>query len=113
MDEENLNWSVTVTLFDQERYDGKWMPCNLADAMAWLQAFLNQVPGEYRHTAKIEINSVGLYQDSHDANIEISYRRPATHEEKQARLAEERQWNDAEEAKRRQQYERLKTEFGE
>ena len=113
MDEENLNWPVTVTLFYQEQCDGKWMPDNLADAVAWLQAFLDQVPAEYRHTAKIEIDSVGSYEDSHYANIEISYQRPPTDEEKQARLAKEHQRNDARQAERRQQYECLKTEFGE
>lgn len=112
MDEKELNWSVTVTLFDQEQYDGNWIPEKLTEAVAWLQGFLEQVPVQFRDKATIEISSVGSYEDSHYAAIEISYQRPPTHEEKQGRLAEERQRYDAREASEREVYERLKAKYG-
>ena len=90
MNDENLNWPVTITLFDQEQYDGNWIPGGLIKTIAWLQQFLGQVPIEYRDTATIEINSVGSYEDSHYATIEISYQRPPTEGEKQRRMTKER-----------------------
>lgn len=111
MDEKNLNWPVTVTLFDQERYDGDWMPEKLTEALAWLQGFLNQVPVQFRDKATIEISSVSSYEDSHYASIGISYNRPPTKAEKEARLTEEHQRIDAREASEREVYERLKAKF--
>ncbi len=108
MDEKNLNWPVTVTLFAQERYDGDWMPEKLTEAVAWLQNFLAQVPDEHRNEATIDIG-----YEEYSANIDISYQRPATEAEKQERLSNERRQTDRSTAERRQHYERLKTEFGE
>ena len=112
MDEENLNWPITVTLFAQEKHDGEWTPENLVDAIAWLQGFLEQVPVEYREAATIEITSERDY-DWHKPYIEISYQRPPTDADKQERLAKEKQRRDKQVAERRQHYEHLKTEFGE
>ena len=111
MDEENLNWPVTVTLFNQERYDGEWMPEKLTEAIAWLQKFLEQVPEECHQAASIEIGSTGGYEGDHYATIEISYERPPTAEEKQERLNKEQRDQVAQEANERRAYERLKTKY--
>lgn len=112
MDEKTLNRPVTVALFAQEQYDGEWMPDDLMGAVAWLQAFLDQMPVEYRDTAEIEISSVGGYEGEHSASIQISYRRPPTDAEKQGLLNDEHRQSAANKAERHRQYLRLKTEFG-
>jgi hypothetical protein len=78
-----------VRVFRQERYDGDWLPEKLSDAIAWLQGMLDSVPAEYRDSAKIEIDSVSSWEDSHYASIEISYRRPPTQAEITERKAKE------------------------
>jgi hypothetical protein len=83
------DYEKEVRIFRQERYDGEWLPEKLSDAIAWLQEKLESVPTEYRDSAKIEIDSVSSWEDSHYASIEISYRRPPTEAEIADRKAKE------------------------
>src|SRR5579864_1132178 len=75
------DYEKEVHVFRQEQYDGEWLPEKLSDAIAWLQEKLEIVPNEYRDSAKIEIDSVSSWKDSHYASIEISYQRPPTEAE--------------------------------
>jgi hypothetical protein len=111
MNTKDCDWPVTVTVFEGERYDSRWMPECLPDAISWLQGLLKQVPDKYRHKTQIEIDSVGSWEDSHYPSITISYRRPPTGAEIQERIAEEKQRNEARLDEARLQYERLKALF--
>ncbi len=78
----------TVVVFDKEQYDGEWPPTDAAGALAWFAAKVAEVPAEFRHTAKIEIEGVTSY-DSGYARILITYRRAETAEEVSARKQQE------------------------
>ena len=110
MDKKNLNLPVTVTLFNQDKHCGGWIPGNLGDAIAWLQNFLEKVPAEYRDSAWIEISSYDDYGSS-IVDIEISYKRPPTEADKQQRLNEERERFEEVDARERLAYERLKKKY--
>ncbi len=111
MNIKDYDWPVTVTVFEGERYEGKWMPESLPDAISWLQGLLEQVPDEYRHKTEIEIDSVGSWEDSHYPSITISYRRPPTGAEIRERIVEEKQRSENRLEEARLQYERLKARF--
>jgi hypothetical protein len=70
-----------ITIFNQEQYDGDWVPEKLSDALQWLQLKLQEIPAEYRDSAIIEIDSAGGYEGSHYGHIEIHYTRPETDNE--------------------------------
>lgn len=108
MDEKSLNQPVDVALFYKCGGSSDWMPEKLTEAISWLQKFLDQVPDEYRDVVTIEIDV-----DEYSPDICISYRRPPTEAEKQSRLDKEQQQIDETRTYRRQEYERLKAEFGE
>ena len=67
-----------------EQYNGDWPPEEATEAIAWFQNKLKDVPGEFRSTARIEIDSTSRY-DSTYATIEIGYVRPETDEEEAQR----------------------------
>ena len=94
---------VTVEVFNQEQYDGEWIPPTLVAAIAWLQEKLEQIPPEFRANARIEVEGVSSYDSSY-ANILIDYMRPATESEIQ-----EKQNKDAE--RKRQIEEREQAEL--
>lgn len=94
---------IRITVFDKERHDGEWPPEDAAGAIAWLSEKLESIPEAFRSTAKIEFDSVGSYEGSHYARIEITYSRPETDEEETNRM-------QAEEARQhRQRQEELDT----
>ena len=80
---------ITVTVFDKEQYNGEWPPEDAAGAIAWLSEKVGSIPEAFRSTAKIEFNSVGGYEGSHCAQIEITYTRPETDEEESDRIQAE------------------------
>jgi len=75
-----------------EQYDGEWPPEDAAGFMAWFQKRLDDVPPEFRSTARIEIDSTDSYGSS-KATIEFSYTRMETDEEEAER--EQRAANEA------------------
>lgn len=78
----------TVTVFEQEQYDGEWMPENLIQAIEWLQELLRSIPEQYRNDAQIEIDLTERYGCDR-AQIKISYEREETDEEERIRIREE------------------------
>ncbi len=67
-----------------EQYDGEWPPEDAAGFIAWFQKQLNDVPPEFRSTARIALGSLTRYDDDY-ATIKISYTRMETDEEEAER----------------------------
>lgn len=86
---------VTITVFDGEQYDGDWpthdYPALLVNAISWFQSKLEEIPVEYRETARCEIDSKSGYEGDHCGHIAISYQRPETNEEMASRIARNEQ----------------------
>lgn len=108
--------TVTVTVFTGEQYDDGW-PCpyqtTLVDLISWFEAKLAEIPEEYRNVATCEIDSVRSWEDTHYAQIEISYRRPETDAEMADRLEHEEIARHAHEAKERAMLAALQQKYGE
>ena len=101
-----------IVVFDQEQYDGEWPPENAMECVAWFAAKIAEIPNKYKTTAKIEIESVSSYEDSHYARIEIYYDRPETDEEMSEREAEERRRQEAQIAKELRTLAELQAKYG-
>jgi len=80
----------------------------LDEVIASLAAIRELIPPEYRERAKCSISSVGSYEDSHYAQIAVTYWRPETPDETAER--EERTRREAADrmANAQREYERLK-----
>lgn len=106
---------VREDLIDVQLYDGDWPPSDLVGAVAWLQAFLDKVPEEWRANVSFEIGSVGSWEDTHYPTIRIGWWRPETDDEWAARVATRRaeEANDKaqREANTRRLYAQLKARF--
>lgn len=76
-------WVTKVLVVEQEQYNGGGFVFDgsLADVRASLEAIWTNIPEAYRDNAQCEISSVGGYENSHYASIEVTYIRPATDEE--------------------------------
>lgn len=112
------NWHTTVTVADQEQYDtgpfnfGGLEPGSLAAVRTSLQAIWQSIPEECRAMASCRIDSVGGYEDTYYARIEVYYVRPATPDEIEAAMLEQdREWQKKEFADRAL-YDQLKARFG-
>ena len=102
-----------VTIFDKEQYDGgEWPPTDATECVAWFSGKLEAIPAEYRATAKVEIESVASYEDSHYAHIVIYYDRPETDDEMAAREAEELRHQEAQKAQELRTLAALKAKYG-
>ena len=86
--EVGMRLEKTVVVFKQEKYDGEWPPTAAVECIAWFAEKLATIPEAYRTTATIEIDSVGG-EESHYGRIEISYTRPETDKEMNAREAQQ------------------------
>lgn len=107
-----LRATKRVSVLDAEQYEDGFPPGKLPDFMAWLAEHINRIPEEYRASAEIEIDSRGSYEDSHYATIKISYVRPETDEEWDARKANVMSRVRQAEEQERKAYEALKAKFG-
>jgi hypothetical protein len=105
---------TTVTLHEQDIYgsamSSEYEADDLAAFIQFLQYQLDQVPAEYRDSAKIEIGCDYCY-DSANATIEVYYTRPETDEEMDARVNRKARWQAEADAKDRKHYEALKKRF--
>ena len=81
--EETMKQEKTISKI-VEQYDGDWPPSDAVGAMAWFQAKLDDIPDEFRSTAKIELDTTSRYDSSY-ATIEFSYVRFETDEEEAQR----------------------------
>ena len=102
---------VCEHLFQWEQYDNGEPPQNLSDFVRWTQSYLDLVPREYRHTAKIEIDNNQSY-DAGYATIHIYYKRPETDEEMAEREGRDRDHAAHELSAQRNQYNKLRVLFG-
>ena len=73
-----------------EKFDKALPPSKLMEFRDWLHTKIMEIPKEYLETATIEFDCDTSYDSSY-ANIEISYERPETDEEKDSREYETRQ----------------------
>lgn len=103
---------MRVVVFDKEEYDGEWPPTDATECVAWFVGKLDMIPKEYRGAAKIEFDSVGGYEGSHYAHIDISYVRPETDNETKAREAEEQRLQEAQKAHELRTLAALKAKYG-
>lgn len=71
------------------RYDAP-IPHKLTDLIDVLQSVLERIPAEFRDTAEVDCDPDHEYGESYEA-IRITYERPATPEEVEARLSVDRE----------------------
>ena len=90
-----------IIVFKGEQYDNGFPPTDATECVRWFQEKLEAIPVEYREGARIEIESVGSYEDSHYATVEVYYDRPETPAEEAERMG-----RDVVLAKQREQQER-------
>jgi hypothetical protein len=81
--------TITVTLANAEKYDAGFPTDDAIGFASWLAGLIEQVPAEFRHTAKLKIDAVGCYEDSHYATVTFLYSRKETDEEEAARESKE------------------------
>lgn len=106
-----MKQNKTITVFDQEQYDGEWPSENAADFISFFNGKIEEIPAEHRHTAKIEIDSVSGYEGSSYAHIEISYTRLETDEEEQARERQEQARKDSARQRELNELAKLKAKY--
>lgn len=85
--------TIKIVTHKSEQYDADFpFDRPLMDVLSWFIKQLNEIPQEYRESARCEVDTTssedGLY-DSYYTAIEISYERPETDEELAARELKE------------------------
>lgn len=105
--------TITVQVFQAEQCDESFpRDLTVVEFIKWLEGHLASIPEEFRQSATVEIGSFSSWEDSHYAEIEISYTRPETDEEVRQRRARVTQCSMAKVAQMRAEYERLRAIFG-
>ena len=91
------------------------LPTSAVDLVGWLAARLDNLPKEYRAAATFEIEHESDYDGPGYCVVTFGYSRFETHEEVAARIALDRKkradWRAAEEAREREQFERLARKY--
>lgn len=120
VDALNKRATVTVTVANHQLYDDgpfyfgeTFTDGSLNKVIASLEAIRDSIPPEYRDAARCGIDSESGYEGSHYANIEVTYSRPETDEEWEARKADVHRRLANQTAAKREQLARLKAELGE
>ncbi len=103
----------TVVLNCEEEFGPgwNWMPKKLVDLVPWVERYLGLVPAEYRDSAAFETVSFRDSQRDYWLNVKVSFRRPETDEEMEARLADEESQKLEQQRAERQMLEELKEKF--
>lgn len=102
---------ITVKLAKAEKYDSGFPPEGAIEFAKWLGDLMAQVPAEHARTAKLEIDSIGSYENSHYATVTFTYERPETDEEMALRMAKDRSAAEIQRARELQQLEALKRKY--
>lgn len=102
--------NVTVYHWSHEQYDGGGPPEDAAGFIAFLQARLDEIPDEFRPTAKIELGTNSSFGDYY-GSLEMTYTRPETADEIAERLARHADTKARKDAADRAQFEALKAKF--
>ena len=105
---------TTVVVHNEAVWD--FMPgwpsdSKVVDFIAWLDGVINDIPTEYRKVAGIKIDSISGYEGEHHAEVMVSYERPETDEEMEARVARNERRNRDIETRERQDYARLRKKY--
>lgn len=110
--------STTVTVADQERYDGgpfefgaSYTDGTLDRVIESLEKIRASIPAQYRNKARCEIDSESGYEGSHYAHIEVSYERQETDEEVIERVKIDRERARIMESAERAQLDSLKSKY--
>lgn len=101
---------IVVRLVNVEKYDDDWIPTDPAEAIKWIQKYLDMIPEKYRGTAELVFGASQKYEDF-NPNLDFIYIRPETKEEvanRENRVTKETIMNEWLE---RQTYEHLKKKF--
>ena len=102
---------VRVTVFEQEGCHGDWPPEAPAEFIDWWRAKIDQIPEEFRASARVRISSASEYDGGSSPVIEISYSRPETTDEQAKRIRREEVERAKRERNERADFERLKARF--
>lgn len=81
--------SMEVKLLDIEQYDDRWPPENAKRFLEWLQDLIAAAPSQFQNEVTIKISSTSSYDNTSASILTISYDRPETKEEAEARIAAE------------------------
>lgn len=79
---------INITVFDQGQCGAEWPPTNAIVFLQWFTWKIAEIPEEFRANAKVEIEGVSSYGNA-NAHMSITYCRPETDEEAQAREQKE------------------------
>lgn len=101
---------IKITVFEEEQYDGDWLPESGLELIDWLKSKIKSVPPRYRKDVKIEFDSTVCY-DSSSAAIEIYYYRPETKKEVKKRNDGKEQMEKAERDREIALLERLQKKY--
>jgi hypothetical protein len=93
-----------VKAYDQYREEDP--PSKLLEFREFLDRIIEKIPGEYRHSAKIE-----FFAENSDIDIRITFERPFTPEEQVEHDELKRQRQAVYERREREEYEKLKLKF--
>ena len=102
-----LVWDKCVSI---DRYD---LEGNVAAIITKLQDKLLEIPEEFRSSARIDISTGLGYYDSIEVEVTLEFQRPENDEERAAREAQEREWEEQQEARERAQLKSLLEKYGE
>lgn len=80
------------------------------EAIEIIESMFQEVPEAYREEAELEIQS-GISCDMEYCDLYVSYKRPETEKETQARKDSDKKKQERAEAAQRAEYERLKAKF--
>lgn len=95
---------LRIVLVNAEQYDPGFPPEPYSDFLEWLDDLVKAVPAEDRNRVTIEFDSTPSYYDSHYACVEVTYRRPETDDEWEARkMRVTAEWAAHEEAQKQKE----------
>ncbi len=104
----HLGRATTIVQIADLDVDGEDSRLSLVDTIARLQKILEDIPEEFRATARLNIRAYGDYAS---ASSSITFERPETDEELAARRSWLKSLDDESERRDRREFQRLKQKF--
>lgn len=81
--------TTTVSVYDTGNYHGEMPGDKLDEVIKWFCEKRELIPVAYRDVAEVDFSA-----DEYSASIRITYERPETDEEREAREKQEKYWDD-------------------
>lgn len=106
----NEHKTKTVMVVQVSQYDAAFPPENADNFVQWVNQKISEIPEQYMSSAKVEIGAEDSYGSYH-ATIEISYRRPETDEEMQARIYAQESFAEQRRSRELRQLAELKAKY--